>query len=408
LSTKEAIGEYAFHLWDNYTIIGETSTKENRIMKIEKEYKKLLSDIRGELHKIPEIGFKEFKTSKYIEELLRKLSPDRLEQVAETGWIAFFRGTEGKRTVAFRTDMDGLPVEESEKHEMRSQHRGMMHACGHDGHMSILLVFAHFLAENRKIIKDNVALVFQPAEEGPGGAKVVAKSKVFEDLNIDEIYGLHLFPLVEEGKIAIKDGPLMAQSGEIDVIVRGLSSHGAQPQEGIDAIVAAAAFINETQKIVSRFIKPIDSAVITFGKAWGGEARNIVSGEMAIEGTIRTFSEDVYLSIKKRIRDIAEGIEMVYGCGIETVFRDMYPPVINDKRLVERFRKSYGGEIVDIEPQMLAEDFSYYQKKVPGLFVFLGTKNEEKGFTSPLHSQNFNFDESVLVKGLEAYASLIE
>ncbi|HKL10064.1 MAG TPA: amidohydrolase [Clostridia bacterium] len=377
-------------------------------MKIKKEYEKLLSDIRGELHKIPEIGFKEFKTSKYIENRLRKLSPDRLEKVAETGWIAFFEGTEGKRTLAFRADMDGLPVEECEKHEKISEHRGMMHACGHDGHMSILLVFGQFLAENRKRIKDNVVLVFQPAEEGPGGAEVVAGSKVFEELNIDGIFGLHLFPLVEQGKIALKEGPIMAQSGEIDVLVHGRSSHGAQPQEGIDAVVASAAFITEIQKIASRFIKPIDPAVITLGKAWGGEARNIVAGEMSLEGTIRTFSEDVYLFIKKRIRDIADGIEIVYGCRIETVFRDMYPPVINDKVLVERLRKSYRGEFVDIEPQMLAEDFSYYQKKVPGLFFFLGTKNEEKGLTSPLHSQDFNFDESVLVKGLEAYASLIE
>ena len=377
-------------------------------MKIEKEYGELLFDIRRELHKIPEIGFKEFKTSKYIESFLRELSPDRIQEVAGTGWIAFFKGLEGKRTLAFRSDMDGLPVEECEKHENRSDHQGMMHACGHDGHMSILLAFAQFLSENREKIKDNVVLVFQPAEEGPGGAEEVAGSKLFEDLNIDEIFGLHLFPLLEEGKIALKDGPVMAQSGEIDVSIIGRSSHGAQPQEGIDAIVAAAAFITEVQKIVSRFIKPLEPAVITFGKTWGGEARNIVSGEMFLEGTIRTFSEDVYMSIKKRIRDIADGIEIVYGCRIETVFRDMYPPVINDKRLVERFGKAYEGEVVDIEPQMLAEDFSYYQKKVPGLFVFLGSKNEEKGFTNPLHSPNFNFDEAVLVKGLEAYASLIE
>jgi amidohydrolase len=403
-----AIGEYAFPLWDNYTIIIETLTKENSIMKIENDYKDLLMMIRSDLHKIPEMGFKEFKTSKYIESRLNNLSPDRLESVAKTGWIAFFKGTGDGRTLAFRSDMDGLPVEECKGHKTRSEHPGMMHACGHDGHMAMLLAFAEFISLNRGRIKDNIVLVFQPAEEGPGGAEIIADSKVFRDMQIDEIYGIHLFPLLDEGKIALKDGPLMAQSGEIDVLVRGKSAHGAQPQEGIDAVVASMTFIAELQKIISRFIKPIEPAVITFGKVRGGEIRNIVAGEMCLEGTIRTFSEEVYASIKKRIADIADGIETIYGCKIEIVFRDMYPPVVNDKKVVERFRNAYDGEVVDIEPQMLAEDFSYYQKKVPGLFLFLGTRNEEKGYISPLHSETFDFDESVLFKGVKAYASVIE
>ena len=377
-------------------------------MKIKNDYRKQLINIRSDLHKIPEMGFKEFKTSNYIGNKMKKLGPDRLENVAETGWIAFFRGKEGKRTLAFRSDMDGLPVLECESHTIKSEHQGMMHACGHDGHMAILLAFAEFISSNRGRIKDNIVLIFQPAEEGPGGAEIVADSKIFKEMNIDEIYGIHLFPLVEEGKIVLKEGPLMAQSGEIDVSILGKSAHGAQPQEGIDAVMAATAFISEAQKIISRFIKPIDPAIITFGKVWGGEIRNIIAGEMHLEGTIRTFSEDVYSSIKKRLKDIAGGIETIYGCKIEIVFRDMYPPVVNDKKVVERFRKAYDGEIVDIEPQMLAEDFSYYQKKVPGLFLFLGTGNKEKGYTSPLHSNTFNFDESVLVKGLKAYASVIE
>lgn len=376
-------------------------------MRVEKDYTELTRRVRRDLHRMPETGFKEFKTSRYIEAYLKKLGPDRLEPVAGTGWLAFFSGQEGKRTLAFRADMDGLPVTEDTRHEIRSEHEAMMHACGHDGHMAILMGLADFLAENRGKIMDNVLLIFQPAEEGPGGAEIVASSPFFEELQIDEIYGLHLSPFVEEGVVALKEGPVMAQSGEIDVAIRGRSAHGAQPHEGIDAVVAAASFIEGAQHIVSRSIKPLEPAVVTFGKLWGGEARNILSEEVFLEGTIRTFNESVYALIKERLESLSEGIEKIYGCGIEIVYRDMYPPVINDRRLVERFREAYGGQTIAMEPQMLAEDFSYYQKKVPGLFLFLGTGNPEKGFSSPLHSSHFDFDEEVLTKGVRAFAAVI-
>lgn len=376
-------------------------------MRLEKDYGQLIKEHRRALHRMPEAGFEEHDTSRYIERRLKALEPDRLEPVAKTGWIALFKGTGGGRTLAFRADMDGLPVEEDPGHEIRSEKPGMMHACGHDGHMAILLGLAAYAAENRGKIADDLLLVFQPAEEGPGGAKIIAEDPLFEALSIEAVYGLHLFPQLDQGTVGLAAGPVMAQSGEIDVLIEGKSAHGAQPQEGVDALVAAAAFVGESQKIVSRFLKPLEPAVVTFGRIEGGEARNIIADRIILEGTVRTFSEAVYKRVKERMDGLARGLEAAYGCRIGLVWRDMYPPVLNDPGLAEAFKAAYGGPIEAMEPQMLAEDFSYYQKKVPGLFLFLGVGNREKGFVSPLHSSRFNFDEAVLVKGLEAFVSVI-
>ena len=371
---------------------------------VKKDLLKEIVQIRRDLHQIPESGFKEYKTSEYILGFLKGLNVDKIEKTARTGALAYFKGCEGNRTIALRADIDALPITEKNDVEYISKHQGYMHACGHDGHTAILLGLARYLSQHKMKIKDNILLIFQPAEEGPGGAEIIIKEDTLKKYNVDCIYGLHLYPDVEEGKIGIKTGPLMAQTGEFDIYVKGKSGHGAMPHSGKDSIVIAAELINSIQNIISRSLDPVEPAVITIGKIEGGERRNVLAGEVVMEGTLRAFSDSIYNKMKRKMTIIAKSLSMAHDCEIDIVYRDMYPFVDNDKRLVEEFIEAVGREHIEIvKPQMTAEDFSYYQREVPGLFFFLGTKNEAMGFTYPLHNARFNFNESVLAMGVEVY-----
>lgn len=381
------------------------------ILKVNKsvqQLENLMKSSRQELHKIPETAFKEFKTAKYIEKYLRDLGADFETGIAGTGIVVFFRGSQPKKTICFRADMDALDVQEQNDIEFKSQHINKMHACGHDGHMAILLGFAKFLIENKNNIKDNIALLFQPAEEGPGGALPVMESGVLKKYGVTEIYGLHLFPNIDEGKIGIRPGPMMSQTGEFDIVITGKSGHGAMPHEAIDSIVIASEMILRLQSIISRGLNPIDPAVITIGKVTGGEIRNVIAKSVIMEGTIRSFKQEVYDSIKEKIKNISKGLEISYGCVIEIQYRDMYPAVINNDLLTNKFINSQDEGVVEIiDPIMLAEDFAYYQKEIPGVFFFLGTRNKEKNYCYPLHNGCFNFDEKVLTYGLQAYINML-
>jgi len=364
--------------------------------------------IRRDLHQIPELGFKEYKTSEYIMEFLEGIEVEIIEKTANTGVLAYFKGTEGNKTIAFRADIDALPVAEKTDVPYHSLHEGMMHACGHDGHTAILLGLAKYLSINRSKIKDNILLIFQPAEEGPGGAEIIIKEEVLKRYNVDSIYGLHLYPEVKEGKIGLKTGPLMAQTGEFDIYVKGKSGHGAMPHCGNDSIVIASELVNSIQHIISRNLDPIEPAVITIGRIESGERRNVIAGEVTMEGTMRAFNESIYKKMKRKMKIIAKSLAMAHDCEIDIVFRDMYPFVNNDKGLVDNFIKAVGKEHIEIvKPQMTAEDFSYYQREVPGLFFFLGVRNEEKNFVYPLHNSKFNFNEIVLAAGVELYVRIL-
>lgn len=365
-------------------------------------------EIRRDLHQIPELGFKEYKTNKYIIDFLKELEIDTIEKTAGTGVLAYFKGNEGKKTIAFRADIDALPISERTDVEYSSLHKGMMHACGHDGHTAILLGLAMYLSKNRSKIKDNMLLIFQPAEEGPGGAEVIVKEGVFERYNIDSIYGLHLYPDVEEGKIGLKTGPIMAQTGEFDIHIKGKSGHGAMPHNSKDSIVIASELVNSIQNIISRNIDPVEPAVITIGRIEGGERRNVIAGEVIMEGTMRAFNELVYKKMKRKMKIISKSLAMAQDCEIDIVFRDMYPFVDNDKKLVDNFITAIGEEHIEIvKPQMTAEDFSYYQRAVPGLFFFLGVGNKEKGYVYSLHNSKFNFNEEVLASGVQIYVNTL-
>ena len=367
-----------------------------------------LRQMRRDLHKIPELGLKEYKTSAYIREKLESFGITELETWLETGVVAVIRGKGKGQAVAFRADMDALPVTEQTGCDFTSEHVGCMHACGHDGHVTVLLGFAKYLQEHKDELENDVVLIFQPAEEGPGGAQLLVDAGLFEKHPVRCIIGCHIFPQVPQGKVACRKGAMMARNGEVDVHIYGESAHGAQPQLGHDAVLAAGAVITGLHTILSRNVSPLDSGVLTFGAIHGGEACNIIAKEVKLEGTMRAFSDEAYETMTKRVQEVASGIAAGYGCKGEAVFRHMYRVVDNDPKLVELLQEVAGDAYEETPPYMLAEDFSLYLQKVPGMFFFLGSGNAEKGYTHSLHSAQFQFDEEILALGVETYAKLLK
>lgn len=367
------------------------------------EYLDLMVNLRRDLHQIPEISFDLFKTSEYVKTKLIEFGYEPIK-VAKTGFIAVKEG-KSKEAIAFRSDMDALRVTEKTEVTYESNHPGQMHACGHDGHMAMLLGLAKYLSTIE--VNKTVVLVFQPAEEGPGGAKLIIEEGLFTKYQIKAIFAFHLYPDIKEGLIGIAEGPLLAQSGEYVITVNGKSSHGAMPHQGHDAIFAASQVINNYHHIISRMIDPLQPAVLSVGLIKGGEARNIIPKTVSFEGTIRAFDESVYEDIKVKMREINDSIAKMLNVNIDASFYDFYPPVVNNHNLHEDIKHILKqDEYVISKPVMISEDFAYYQKQVPGYFMFLGTRNEKEGYIYPLHNCRFNFNENVLLKGLETYLKI--
>lgn len=362
--------------------------------------------LRRQLHQIPERGFQEFKTQAFIMNYLEGLGL-KPEKIIDTGVVAFIPGNGViHETIAFRSDMDGLDGTEDTGLDCPSRHEGMMHACGHDGHMTMLLIFAKFLVEHPGLIPRDILLVFQPAEEGPGGAKPMVESGVFDRFDVSAIFGTHLFPFIKEGVVATAPGPIIAMTSEFYIDILGKSGHAANPDQCVDAIVASADYISSLQKIISRTLNPRAEALLSVGTIEGGTRMNVVADKVSLSGTVRSFDEEIQREMKTRMVEMARGIEIMYGCTIKIRFDDMYPPVKNNPELYEKVWPVLGEHKQIFEKQMIAEDFAMYGKKIPALFMGLGIGNEEKGFTNGLHSPKFNFDEKVLLSGVEAYCRI--
>ena len=372
------------------------------------QLKDLVTKHRRALHQIPELGLSEYKTKEYLYNFLQHLPNIEIHEILDTGLVAIFKGTKEGKTLGFRTDIDALPITENTDLAFQSTHPGKMHACGHDGHMATMLGFAQYLATHPQEIIGTIVLVFQPAEEGPGGAQLLIDAGLFEKYGIEQMIGLHVFPEFDEGIIACRKGPMMARNGEVYITIKGKSAHGAQPQIGADAIVATSAVISGLHTIISRNLSPMDSAVLTFGKITGGDAMNIIAQEVKIEGTMRAFSDEVYETMTRRIEEIAQNIAKGYGCEAEVTFNHMYRLVDNDAQMVAALEKIVGDSYVTTPPYMLAEDFSMYQQKVPSLFFFVGIRNEALGYTHPLHSDQLQFNEEYLLGGVECYRQLMK
>ncbi len=360
---------------------------------------------RRDLHQIPEVGFKEFKTQKYIINTLKSMgySPNT---ICETGVYIYIPGIK-KECIAFRADIDALAIQEENNCTFSSKHSGFMHACGHDGHTAALLAFAKYLTTTEQ--NYSILLIFQPAEEGPGGAKFICETGILEKFHVKEIYSFHLFPDLEEGTISTKAGPFFAQATEFDCKVVGKGGHGGMPQKTNDPLIPFTKIIDSYQSIISRNLSPFNAGVITVGKISGGTARNIISNSIDFYGTIRAYSQEDTELIIKRMKEIHNGIEIAFDIKVIDEFRVLYPPVINDNILYNNFLKiSQDFNFIQGETLALAEDFAFYQEKVPGIFFLLGTRNKEQNFISPLHSSSFNFDEKVLLEGVKLFAKLLE
>ncbi|MEK0398436.1 amidohydrolase [Tetragenococcus halophilus] len=380
-------------------------------MQIKEDIQNLLDDVtsyRRHLHQMPELGLEEKQTAKFIRETLQSFGVKDIYTMLTTATIAVFHGEKPGKTLAFRADIDALPVTEETGVSFASKTEGKMHACGHDGHASALLGFAKYLSQHPEVIKGTIVLIFQPAEEGPGGAQLLINEGLIEKFGIDQIVGIHLFPEFPEGVIACRPGAMMARNGEVTIKVHGKSAHGAQPQQGQDAILAASAIIQGLHSIISRNISPLDTGVLTFGEITGGQAMNIIAGQVKVEGTMRAFSDEAYDIMTQRVKETAEFIAQGYGCHAEVHFNHMYRVVDNDPKMVKALEKVAGDDYFECQPYMLAEDFSMYQQVIPGLFFFVGTLNENKGYVYPLHSEKMQFEEKNLLRAIHYYVQLIE
>lgn len=359
---------------------------------------------RRTLHRIPETGLLEFKTQTALKNFLADSGAVVYDDIYHTALVAYFEFNPGAPTLGFRADMDALSLTECTTHDFVSTHPGAMHACGHDGHMTLLLLLADYLKAH-PLKQNNVALIFQPAEEGPGGAKGMIDSGILERFNISEVYGIHLFPGLPEGVVGTKSGPLMAATSEVRVTFSGTPSHGAQPHVGRDAILAGASFLMNAQTIVSRSLSPMDSGVVSFGLFSGGERVNIIAPKATLEGTMRSFSPEVHQLIQRRLVALAEATALAHDVEAQVVFDDMYPAVLNDDSLA-KLAFQILPYAVEVPAEMLAEDFSYFGERVPSLFMFLGIKGETKGHF-PLHSNRFDFDERALLTGLDCFVRIL-
>ncbi len=357
---------------------------------------------RRALHQIPELGFDCFKTHGYLKHHMEALGYQTLT-VARTGLIAIKPGLT-EQGIAFRADMDGLPIAEANTVPYASKHAGVMHACGHDGHMAMLLGFATKIAQLKSLNK-TVMFVFEPAEETYGGAPDIIRTDVFKQYDIEAIFALHLSPDLPANMIGITDGIMTAQDGDIDIEIIGKNAHGTMPHLGKDALLAGAALIEQYHGLISHPELKIPSTLITIGTFEAGEGRNIIAQNATIKGTIRALYKADYEEVKARIEEVNRRIEEIHRVKIYAQITDLHPPVINHSQLVKKLKGVLDKNAYkNLKPMMIAEDFSYYQQVMPGLFMMLGIKQEDQ--KEALHSARFDYDELVLMRGIELYQTI--
>jgi len=368
------------------------------------------------LHQHPEGGFQEVRSAERIATYLRECEGVKVRTgIARTGVIADLEGGDPQGPcVLLRADMDALRAdEENEQLEYRSQNPGFMHACGHDGHMAILLGVARCLSRHRRAFRGRVRLIFQPAEEGPGGAEPMIAEGALRDPRPDAAFGLHVWSRLPTGYAGLRAGPMMAYTDEIAIRVHGKGGHGAYPHDGVDAILAAAQLIVALQSIVSRNVDPTQAAVLSMGKIQGGTVMNALAERVVIEGTQRAFLPEVRDLCTRRVHEIAAGIDAALGSRTEVEYVARYPALVNDPEMtrltVEVLESVLGtGRVQTDWLSMGGEDMSFYLREVPGCFLFLGAGNSAKGCTAPHHSPRFNFDEEALPLGAEVLLRLAE
>ncbi len=387
-----------------------------------------LIEWRRRLHQQPELGFQEKLTAEFVSHKLQEWGIEHQTAIAQTGIVAIIKGNKldpesnpkskiqnpKLPVLAIRADMDALPIQELNEVPYRSQHDGVMHACGHDGHTAIALGTAYYLQQHRQDFAGTVKIIFQPAEEGPGGAKPMIEAGVLKNPDVDAIIGLHLWNNLPLGTVGVRAGALMAAVESFECKILGKGGHGAMPHQTVDSVVVAAQIVNALQTIVARNVNPIDSAVVTVGELHAGTRRNVIADTARMSGTVRYFNPAFEGFFRQRIEQIIAGICQSHGASYDLEYSSLYPPVINDVGMAELVR-SVAQEVIEtpvgVVPEcqtMGGEDMSFFLQEVPGCYFFVGSANPARNLAYPHHHPRFDFDETALAMGVEIFIRCVE
>ena len=397
-----------------FTISSSNSIPTDSIRPTIRPLQNQLVEWRRSIHQKPELGFQETITADFIARKLQEWQIPHQTQIAQTGIVATIEGKRPGKVLAIRADMDALPIQEENQVPYRSIHDGKMHACGHDGHVAIALGVAYYLSQHRQDIIGTVKIIFQPAEEGPGGAKPMVEAGVLKNPDVDAIIGLHLWNNLPLGTIGVRSGALMAAVECFRCTILGKGGHGAMPEQTIDSIVVASQVVNALQTIVARNINPLDSAVVTVGTLHGGTALNVIADTATMSGTVRYFNPQLEPLIRKRVEEIIAGVCQSHGATYDLDYWQLYPPTINHPEITDLVR-AVATEVVEtplgVVPEcqtMGGEDMSFFLEQVPGCYFFLGAANPDKGLAYPHHHPRFDFDETALSMGVEIFVRCVE
>ena len=366
---------------------------------------------RRYLHQHPELSFQEVQTARFIEEKLLSFGLDVKINIGGNGLIGILSGDQPGQTIALRADFDALPINDEKEVPYKSLNPGVMHACGHDGHTAALLGTAQTLSKFRKYIKGKIVFIFQHAEElPPGGAKFMVEENVLE--GVDYVFGAHLASGIPLGKVAVGEGYQQAAVDKFDILIEGEGGHGARPHNTVDSIVIGSEVVNSLQKIVSRRVNPMKSAVVTIGVFQAGSAFNVIADTARLEGTVRTFDENVRTLVKEEIYSIVKGITEGSHANYKIDYLNGYPALFNHKKETDIVRSLFAEvfteeAVIELEPSMGAEDFSYYLQERPGTFFSVGAQNENENTHYPHHHPKFDIDEKALLHIEKAFVKIV-
>jgi len=377
-----------------------------------------IAAVRRDIHAHPELCFEELRTSELVAKLLTDWGIEVHRGLGKTGVVGILKNGTGNKAIGLRADMDALPMQEFNQFEHASKHAGKMHACGHDGHVAMLLAAAQHLSKHKNF-NGTVYFIFQPAEEGGGGAREMIQDGLFEKFPMQAVYGMHNWPGLEVGKFAVSAGPVMASSNEFKITIHGKGSHAALPHNGIDPVPVACQMVQAFQTIITRNKKPVDAGVISVTMIHTGEATNVVPDRCEMQGTVRTFTTEVLDMIEQRMRDIANHTCAAFGASCTFEFDRNYPPTTNhaaETEFVKQVMHSIVGEnnVVVQEPTMGAEDFSYMLQAKPGVYCFIGNGDgvhREIGHGEgpcTLHNPNYDFNDELIPLGGTYWVKLVE
>lgn len=386
----------------------------NRMIDFKKQAENLFDQMvatRRDFHKYPEIGFQEERTSKIVATRLRDLGLEVQTGIGQTGVVGLLEGDHEGPVVLLRFDMDALPIEESNVVDYKSRNPGAMHACGHDGHMSMGLTLAELMANQRSSLRGTLKFVFQPAEEGLGGAFAMIADGVLENPRPDVAFAMHLWTPLEFGKVQVTQGPSMSASSIFTLTITGKGGHGAAPHQAVDPILASAHIVTALQSIVSRNIDPQESVVISLGQIAAGTTYNVIPEQVMIKGTVRSYSNDVHRQLYRRILEMAQNVSTAFHCTASMETIAIVAAVVNDPDAADAVQLAaeqvVGSEKVINKREMASEDMGYILEEIPGCYFFIGAGNKELGYDFPHHHPNFDFDERAMINGVATMASAV-